>query len=62
MKMNDNRDAFFESDDGSVRAWIVDAAAVHLRCVTKDGDPVELNADEVRNLCEALLTFASQID
>ena len=44
----------FELSHGELVAWVDPGAAVHLKVVTPQGDPVELNAEEVRALCEAL--------
>jgi hypothetical protein len=48
----------FEMCSGDIIAWIVDGSAVHLKCITRQGDPVEL---ELQHLCEALLRLAKDI-
>ncbi|WZO98811.1 hypothetical protein EP7_000402 [Isosphaeraceae bacterium EP7] len=45
-----------------VYAWIEDGTSIHLKAVTKFGDPVELNADQVRDIANALLDLASQLE
>jgi len=60
--MNKAKERIFELSHGDVIAWAESGAAVHLKCVTPQGDPVELNAEEVRNLCEALMTLARETE
>jgi len=43
----------FSMDHGDVRGFI-DAGVAMVRCVTPHGDPVEMNADELRALIEQL--------
>lgn len=45
-----------------IRAWIEQDELVCLKAVTKEGDPVELSASEARQLGQALLCMADEID
>jgi hypothetical protein len=60
--MKKNKEEIFELSHGEVVAWVEPRAAVHLKCVTRQGDPVELNAEEVRSLCEALQRLAREAE
>ena len=63
--MTDASDApvgYFELANGEVRGWAVEGAAIHLKCVTKYGDPVELGAEEIRELCAQLLELVNVIE
>ena len=44
--------------NGEIAIWIVDNASLHIKCVSTQGDPVELNSEEVKELCEILAAFA----
>jgi hypothetical protein len=46
---------------GEVRVWTVHDLAIHIRAVSKEGDPVELNGAEARGLAEILVRLADQI-
>lgn len=48
-------------NDGDVVIWTDSNSSLHIKCVTKHGDPVELNADEVAELVTALQTLARTI-
>jgi hypothetical protein len=52
----------FELSRGEVVAWVDPGAAVHLKSVTSHGDPVELGAEEVKALCEALQKLVREIE
>lgn len=41
--------------------WIEDDSSLHIKCITKQGDPVELNSEEVAELCETLQQLAKRI-
>lgn len=60
--MNSAKEEIFELSHGEVVAWVEPGAAVHLKCVTPHGDPVELNAAEVQALCDALLRLARETE
>jgi hypothetical protein len=46
--------------DGEVRAWV--DGGVHLKAVTSFGDPVELGAEEVRELIAGLNELLRQLE
>lgn len=54
--MSDKADDYFEIDSmGDVRLWVPpDGGALHIKCVTNHGDPVELIEEEVHELIAAL--------
>jgi hypothetical protein len=49
-------DDYFEIGSmGEVRLWVPqDRGALHIKCVAKFGDPVELTEEQVNELIEAL--------
>ncbi len=42
--------------------WIENGSSIHLKAVSPYGDPIELTADEAREIGEALLKLAAQLD
>lgn len=62
--MNDlnNINYCFKSTDGSISMWIEQESTIHLKAVTSFNDPVELTADEARNLVELLIKFLAVIE
>lgn len=56
----ENNQELFRIDD--IYCWIEQEESVHVKAVTKDGDPVELTSEEARRLGETLIKFANQID
>ena len=46
---------------GDIYLWIDDGPSLHLKSVTKFGDPVELNLEEVVELCEVLKRLAKKL-
>ncbi len=60
--MNETRQEVFKLSHGDVVAWVEPGEAVHLKCVTPQGDPVELNAEEIKALCEALQRLAAEAE
>jgi hypothetical protein len=52
----------FELCNGEVRGWAIEGAAVHLKCVSSHGDPVELNAEELNELIEKLKEVAKLVE
>ena len=46
---------------GDIAMWI-DSGTLHLKCVTKQGDPVELNADEVAELLQVIGQLVREMD
>ncbi len=47
--------------NGDISIWTESDSTLHIKCVTEFGDPVELNADELRELCDALRVLAHRI-
>ena len=47
---------------GEVVMWVDPGAALHLKCITSTGDPVELNADELRELILILDRFLKDVE
>lgn len=43
-------------------AWIEQQRAIHLKAVTPKGEPVELTADDARNLAGRLVHLATILD
>ncbi len=43
---------------GEVTLWLEQGTSVHLRAVTKQGDPVELSVEEAKELAIELLRLA----
>lgn len=41
--------------------WTENDSSLHIKCVTKYGDPVELNPEEVSELCEILQALLKRI-
>jgi len=60
--MNKTRQEIFELSHGELAAWVDPGASIHLKCVTAQGDPVELGAEEVKALCEALMRLVREIE
>jgi len=52
----------YMSADGCVDAWIEQESSIHLKSVSKFGDPVELTAKEARILAENLNKLAELLD
>jgi hypothetical protein len=48
--------------DGDVYFWIEQDSSIMLKALTKQGDPVELNAREARKIAEALLEAATKLE
>jgi hypothetical protein len=55
------RDEVIELDRGNILMWIVNGT-LHLRVRTPEGDPVELNNSEVRQLRDVLSSLLTQLD
>ena len=60
--MNEANEKIFGISNADVAAWVDPGAAVHLKCVTPLGDPVELNAEEVKELCALLQRLLREIE
>lgn len=59
MKESINR---YTSADGCIDAWIEQESSIHLKSISKFGDPVELTAKEARMLAEGLKRLAELLD
>ena len=49
-------------NNGDISLWIVNDTSLHIKCVTNHGDPVELNVEEIKELCEILTSLAHQLN
>jgi hypothetical protein len=47
--------------NGDIVLWVDDESSIHIKSVTKFGDPVELNLEEVNELCDILRRLALRI-
>ena len=57
--MDDDDELTFSDDE--ITVWVVDESSIHLKAVTRFGDPVELNSKQARLLGERLLRLAQRI-
>lgn len=58
-----NRENFEKLVGGEIYTWVSDEkTTMFLKSVTPEGDPVELTADEARELAEILVRFAAIVD
>ncbi len=48
--------------EGDVSLWVDPNGAIHLKACDTFGDPIELTADEARELAQALQELADQHD
>ena len=60
--MPSSNDEVISLCDGQVSVWVESGSSIHLKCITKYGDPVELNAEEARELCDVLRAAVKQIE
>ncbi len=60
--MSQHTDEVITLSNGAVVLWADPGAAVHLKCVTRQGDPVELNAEAVKELCAILQRLVRDIE
>ncbi len=49
-----NKGNFYQLDDGDLKVWSEQNSSVHIKAVSKTGDPVELGQSELRALIELL--------
>lgn len=56
------KDGLQKFAEGDVYFWIEQESSIHLKAITRHGDPVELTTDEARNLAKALLRAADSVD
>ncbi len=47
---------------GDVCFWLEQESSIHLKAVSGSSDPVELTADEVREIASALIATAQKLD
>ena len=55
-------DEHISISDGEVRAWIEQGESVHIKAVTREGDPVELSVGQARRLAQSLLKLVARIE
>jgi hypothetical protein len=60
--MNTGKEEVFEFSHGEIVVSVHEESSVHLRSLTKAGDPVELNAEEARELAALLESLAKRIE
>jgi len=60
--MNKNPDGLVNLSDGDVYLWVEAESSVMLKAITKHGDPVELSAEEAKELAATLLKMAAKIE
>jgi hypothetical protein len=58
--MMDANDDLLTLANGDIVMWI-DSGAMHIKCVTKFGDPVELNMEEIDELIKKLQECLSRM-
>jgi hypothetical protein len=58
----DKQEQVIELSNGDITLWIADGDAIHLRAVTKFGDPVEINSEEAKEMIEALRRLIREIE
>ena len=60
MDSNDNE--IIELSNGEIVMWTDNKSSLHIKCISKFGDPVELNAEEILELCDILQKCAKRIE
>jgi hypothetical protein len=60
--MNTNSDEITTLSNGDIVMWAEPSGSLHLKCITKHGDPVELSAEEVKELCVMLERLLKSIE
>lgn len=58
--MTEPKKDYFELGDGQIQVSIHDDTSVHIKALTSFQDPVELSAEEARELGELLLRLADR--
>jgi hypothetical protein len=58
-KMNERARVF---SDGEIFVFLEHGRTVHIEAITPLGDPVELSAQEMRELAECLIDFEKRIE
>jgi hypothetical protein len=59
--MEPSNDEVVELGNGDIVMW-VDSGTLHLKCITRHGDPVELNADEGAEVLASLRRCLQRLD
>ena len=60
--MQKNEDELVSVSDGEVNLWISDGRSLHLKAITKHGDPVELSSEEAKEIAAHLLRLAKAVE
>ena len=60
--MNEAKDKVQSFSGGEVYFWIEQESSIHLKATSQYGDPVELTADEARDIAKGLNQVADQLD
>ena len=60
--MSPIQEDYFELSDGAIQVSIQNETSIHIRCISKHGDPVELSSEEARDLSELLTKLAERAD
>jgi len=60
MPNNDSTTPIKQCDD--ISCWLEHETSIMLKAVTKFNDPVELTADEARDIANVLLSFAERLE
>lgn len=47
---------------GDIQMWVVELTTLHMKCVTRHGDPVELGDDDIRELIDVLQRRLREIE
>jgi hypothetical protein len=61
-RMNKEANEIIEFSQGDIYLWVEQKSSVMLKAITKSGDPVELNSNEVKELASVLINMAAQIE
>ena len=52
----------YKFSNGEVCFWIEDGSSIHFKSTNRYGDPVELNAEEAKEIAAQLLLCAARLD
>jgi len=58
----DSSDSIISFSQGEIVLWAEDGRSIHLKAISSFGDPVELSAEEAKELAEALLRLAAAVE
>jgi len=53
---------YAEINDGEVRLWLEQSDSICMKAITEHGDPVELTANQAKNLVKELLKMIAEIE